>query len=968
VVAPETTADVARTVVWAGSRGVPVTPRGGGSSLSGAAVGSGIILDFSSHMNRVLAIDPERRLVRVEPGAIHARVQRAVAPYGLRIGPDPSSGDFCTLGGNVGTNASGAHTLRHGGTKDHLAGLTVVLHDGSVVTLGEHAGGEAPGVGGVGARVEAPGALDGGATWAALRDELARTLRDGAPAFLPERPKANKNSCGYDLWGAWSPGDEVSSIEPRFDPLRLLCGSEGTLGVVTEITMRLVPKPAATSVALLYFASWDDATEAVIEARRLGASALEGMDHTFLAFVRSVRADLRGLIPERFEAAILAEFEGGSAEEAREGLASLEEWVAARRGRVLDFRVARSEEEKTALWSVRRAGLPLVYRLSPVEKPMNFIDDTAVPAERLGDYVNGLREILGRHDARYAIFGHAGNGNLHVTPLMDPHDATFAARMGAMAEEAFELTWRLGGTITAEHGDGILRAPYLRRQFPRAWDVMARVKRACDPAGILNPGNVISDAVAFPEQYLRFTNTYVPTGTVFDEPDYRAMIEMCHGCGTCRDYCPVGSTTLLEPHTARAKASLLLELIRGALPREALTGKPFKEVMDSCFNCRLCLTGCPSQVDIPGLAVAARKEFVEERGMPFRNWVLGRSEAVAKVAGVAPALANLAIGGPLERAAREGVGKIAGRLDLPRFRRPFGTGDEASRRALALPLAAAGGAGAHAGAVPAGAAPGAPAGSAPHAPHRLGPIPPRDVPITKRVAYFAGCFARFHDPEGEAEATVQVLRANGVEVVVPEQRCCGIALITMGAENSVRTDAERNVNTLLPLVDRGFTIVASAPSCGLALIEDYPRLLGTPEAQRLADHTIDVHQYLWKLHERGELNTAFRPVPLTVVYHNACHSVAQGVVEEPLWLLRLVPGVTVRPIEDSCCGIAGTYGMRAENYDRAQAIGDRLFRELDGTRAEVVLTSCGTCNIQIANGLKREVTHTMAILRRAYGV
>jgi len=250
----------------------------------------------------------------------------------------------------------------------------------------------------------------------------------------------------------------------------------------------------------------------------------------------------------------------------------------------------------------------------------------------------------------------------------------------------------------------------------------------------------------------------------------------------------------------------------------------------------------------------------------------------------------------------------------------------------------------------------------------LGPILRREVPVTKRVAYFAGCFGRFYDPEGEAEATVKVLEANGIEVVVPEQRCCGIALITMGAEDAIRRDAERNVRAFLPLVDRGFTVVASAPSCGLALIEDYPRILDSDEARRLADHTIDVHQFLWRLHEQGELRTDFRPVPLSVVYHNACHSIAQGITDEPARLLRLIPGVEVRPIHDGCCGIAGTYGMKVENYDRAQAIGSPLFREIERTKPEAILTGCGTCNMQIAHGVKRQVIHTMAILRKAYGV
>jgi Fe-S oxidoreductase len=626
---------------------------------------------------------------------------------------------------------------------------------------------------------------------------------------------------------------------------------------------------------------------------------------------------------------------------------------------------------------VRRAALPLVYRTSPIEKPMNFIDDTAVPVEKLGQYIEGLRGIFARHRTPYVIFGHAGNGNVHVTPLMDPHDATFVPRMATMTEEAFELTWRLGGTITGEHGDGILRAPYLRRQYPRSYETMAAVKRVLDPDGVLNPGVVISDQATFPASYLRYTTTFVQTGTVFDEPEYRDMIEMCHGCGTCRDYCPVGTTTGREPHTARAKAALLLELVRGALDPKALTGKPFKEVMDSCFNCKLCLSECPSQVDIPGLAIAARKEFVEAHGMPLRNWVLGKAADVAKIASIAPGLANLPIGSSVERSAREKVGKIAGRLDLPRFQRSFGTGDAASKKALSLPLLPAvqghgGGAGGHASAGGHGASAGGHASVGGHASAgghaRLGPLPPRDVAITKKVAYFAGCFARFHDPEGEAAGTVKVLEANGIEVVVPEQRCCGIALVTMGAEKAIRADAERNIATLLPLVDRGFTVVASAPSCGLALIEDYPRILGTEEARRLADHTIDIHQYLWRLYLRGELRTDFRHVPISVVYHNACHSIAQGITEEPIRLLQLVPGVDIRPIEDSCCGIAGTYGMRAENYDRAQAIGDPLFREIDRTKAEAILTGCGTCNIQIANGVKRPVVHTMTILRRAYGV
>ncbi|HEU4724164.1 MAG TPA: FAD-binding oxidoreductase, partial [Candidatus Eisenbacteria bacterium] len=241
VAAPRTSDDVAAILAYANAHAIPVTPRGGGSSLCGQALGTGIVLDFSTYMHRVLEVDAAARRVRMEPGAIHTRVQRAASPHGLRLGPDPSSGDFCTIGGNVGTNAAGAHSLRHGATKEHVVGMTVVLHDGSVVAMGS----------GTSARSGREGrAPQGSARWAAMERDLAGILRGGAADYRGERPRANKNSSGYDLWGAWNPGDEVSSIEPRFDPMKLIVGSEGTLGVVTEVCMRLVPRPVATAVAV----------------------------------------------------------------------------------------------------------------------------------------------------------------------------------------------------------------------------------------------------------------------------------------------------------------------------------------------------------------------------------------------------------------------------------------------------------------------------------------------------------------------------------------------------------------------------------------------------------------------------------------------------------------------------------------------------------------------------------------------
>jgi Fe-S oxidoreductase len=238
----------------------------------------------------------------------------------------------------------------------------------------------------------------------------------------------------------------------------------------------------------------------------------------------------------------------------------------------------------------------------------------------------------------------------------------------------------------------------------------------------------------------------------------------------------------------------------------------------------------------------------------------------------------------------------------------------------------------------------------------------------RKAAYFAGCFARFNDVNGEAQATLKVLGKNGVEVLVPEQKCCGIAMITVGSEADAKKNARYNVEVLAPLVKQGYEVVASAPSCALAIYEDYPRLLDTENAHLVSQATREIHQYLWDLHQRGELNRDFKPVDLRLVWHNPCHSKALGVEREPIEILRLIPGITVEEIADSCCGMAGTFGFKTENFDLSMKIGNKLFDEIKRTKVATVATSCGTCNIQIAQGTRLKVRHTLSILAEAYGV
>ncbi len=891
-VCPKTKQDVVNLAKYARAHQITLTPRGGASSLSGQALGAGIVVDFSRYMNKVVSINPEEKTIRVQPGLIYTKLNQAAGKYNLFLPPDPSSGAYCTVGGMLANNSAGAHTVFYGTTRDFAASLEIVVSDGSLVeTSGLQANDS-------------------------ISNALSQTLKQTEELLLPNRQaildstvKVTKNSAGYNLDGALRNGD--------VDFTQLLIGSEGTLGIITEATFKLETKPPERAVTLLYFDDWEKASQAVVELLKLRPSALELVDETFVAYVRKGRRELRPFLPEKSAAVILLEFEGQTKEEVKEKTAAGERTAAPF---AFGTRAAFAAKEQNALWETRKAALPIVYKASPVKKPMNFIDDSAVPPENLGRYVTGLKGILGKRGIELVIFGHAGNGNVHITPLMDPHEPDFENRLVEISDEAFELTWKLGGTISAEHGDGVMRAPYLKKQYAQTYPLFERLKKIWDPENILNPGKIVTDNNHIPVNILRFPKKFIQTGTVFDQPRWRIEIEKCHGCGACRNYCPVAAETEIEPATARAKPNLLMGIITGELPTELLFDPRFKNVADLCFNCRLCLSECPTSVNVPDLAILARTLYTEKHGQTLRNKVLSHADTSSKLAAIWPKVTNFAMSNRLNRIFMERILGIHRQREMAPAVKPFRLNQQTNYAAK------------------------------------------------RRVAYFPGCFARFNDVNGEAQATLKVLEKNDIEVIVPEQKCCGIAMITVGSEEDAKKNARFNVEKLAPLVKQGYEIVASAPSCALAIYEDYPRLLDTEEAHLVSQATKEIHQFLWDLYQRGELNRNFKPVDLHLVWHNPCHSKALGVEREPIELLHLIPGVVVEEIADSCCGMAGTFGFKTENFDLSMKIGNKLFEEIKRTGVTTVATSCGTCNMQIAQGTRLQVRHTLSILAEAYGV
>ena len=900
-VVPRHEADVAATLAYARENRIPITPRGGGSGLTGSTLGTGIVLDLSKHFKRIGEVDPASGTVRVQPGVVQADLNRVLHREGRLFAPDPSSSAWCTVGGMVANNAGGSHTVSYGATRDNLVSVRAALADGTVIETSpwsRHA------------LEDAGNGPD--ARQRRLAAELLRLTDRHRGLIAARQPATPRNSSGYALREAAGP--------EGVDLARLLSGSEGTLAVVLEATLKTVALPKAKGTALALFDDLEKAGAAVVAILEAKPAAVELLDRVFVEVVRQADPKLGASLPSGIEAILIVELDGDDGAEVRSRLDVLSEALTGRLRLAAEVRRAVKPEEMARVWAVRKAASPILSRREGVRRNTRFIEDAAVRPEQMAEFVRRLRALLKSYGLEAAIFGHAGDCNLHCNPMMNQRDPEDLRKMEAIAEDFVDLVTDLGGSLSGEHGDGRLRTPYLRRAYGPLADVFAEVKSLFDPEGLLNPGIIVHDGASRLTDDMRYGFGYrrVQTATPLDTFDWPREIEKCHGCGACRNYCPVAADTHDEAATARAKANLLRSVISGRMPSSAVATDAFKSVMDLCVNCRLCHSECPTAIDIPGMAILAKEIYVRERGMSLIDRLLTAAGPIVRLGTALAPLTNATLNaGPLRRLTAPFTG-LAGRRRL----QPFAS-------------------------------------------EPLRPRVPSVDPEGHKVAYFHGCFGGYQDLEGEGKAAVEVLEALGCSVAIPPQECCGIAAITYGHLDDVRPAAAKNVAAFLDLLRRGYTPVYSAPSCGLALVEDYPRLLGTPQADVLARHMRDLGDYvLERLEADDDLRRRLRPVPLRLTYHNPCHFQARGLGDSTVRLLRLVPGVEVVPIEkDHCCGIAGTFGMKEKNFDRSMRMGRPLFENLAKTGAPVVATGCGTCKIQIEQGSRLPVVHPIRVVR-----
>ncbi|MEQ8846267.1 FAD-linked oxidase C-terminal domain-containing protein [Botrimarina sp.] len=925
VVRPRFTDDVVATVRYAASVETPVHARGAGSGLAGGCLGPGIVVDFSRYMRRIVSDDGPT--VRVQPGLVHAELNRRLAPSGRLFGPDPEMTQVTTLGGVAAVDSSGSRRLAYGSAREHVVGVTLVTGGGRVVST-------------------RPADADPAA--AALSARLLGMLDPLRPTIREYTPRGCVSTSGYALDRALGAGE--------LDLTQLLVGSEGTLGLITDLTLSTVPAPGATGAMLLTFPSLEVAAEAAQMLTPMGVCACDLIDRRLLNLAREIDPRLEVMLSGAAEAVLHVEVFADDQAELSGKLARLADFARSHESLAADVIIAETPEDQALFSLMARHLVSALHGLKGVRKAVPGVEDVALPPAALPQFFLRLQQILKRREVTASVYGHAGHGQLHVRPLLDLSSDADVRRLEALASDLYDTVWLLGGSISGEHGDGLSRTPFASRQHGPLVNVFRAVKAAFDPAGVLNPAKVVPSPGGRMTHHLRTTGHEAPVrspagdaaGDATGETDpAKPLVELqlawkpgeaaeaaraCNGCGACRSkgdevrMCPIFRYTPREEASPRAKANLMRAVLSGELPPETLLLDNAKQVADLCVNCHQCRLDCPAEVDIPRLMLEAKASYVTTNGLQREAWWAARIDALAKVASRSPALSNAVLSSPAGRWVLERtVGLAAGRQLPPVARRTY-LSQAASRRLN------------------------------------------RPSPAAEKVFYFVDTYANHFDTQ-LGVALERIVRRHNVGFYAPaDQTHSGMAFISQGALKPARRLARRNVSRLAEAVRDGYAIVATEPSAVLAITHEYLHLLpDDDDAQLVAANTFEACHYLWRRHVEARLRLDLQPLPYHVAHHTPCHMKALRIGSPAENLLRLIPELRLVRIEKGCSGMAGTYGLARRNYRSSLRAGLPLLSEMRSGRHQLGSTECGSCRTQMEQNSPVPTIHPIKLLAASYG-
>ncbi|WP_135806602.1 FAD-binding and (Fe-S)-binding domain-containing protein [Halorussus marinus] len=945
VVFPTSTDDVAAVMTYCAEREIPVLPRGGGTSLAGQTVNEAVVLDFTRHMDGLVSFDPDEALAVAQPGITLGELNAALAPDGLKFAPDPAWGDKSVLGGAIGNNSTGAHSLKYGKTDAYVESCEVVLADGTVTTFGEVSLDE------LRARAD-PEAVD---LEARIYAELVRLIDEEADEIEARFPDMKRNVSGYNLdvlveeareaqRGSERASGGAASDGGSINLAKLLAGSEGTLGIVTEATVSLEPVPETKAVALLAYDDVIDAMEDVAPILEHDPAAVEVMDDVLLDLAAETDefADVVAMLPDGTDSVLLVEFYAEDDAHGREQVADLvadrvpdattaaapSDGAAATTDaarRAVAAMEAHADDERARFWKMRKSGLPILLSRTGDEKHFAFLEDTAIPPENLPEYVAEFQGILDDHDTFASYYAHAGPGVLHIRPLVNTKTDDGVETMRSIADAVTDLVVKYDGSVSGEHGDGRARTQWNRKLYgERLWQSFRDLKTAFDPDWLLNPGQVCGDVDM--TENLRFDPDYefdAPFDPALDwdnENGFQGMVELCHGCAGCRGeqettggvMCPTYRAADEEITSTRGRANMLRRAMTGDLPDEELFSEEFAdEVLDLCIGCKGCKHDCPSGVDMAKLKAEIEHENHRRDGVSIRDRLFGDPETLLSLGSAFAPLSNWATKLPGARTLVEKTVGIARDRTLPSFERETFREWFADRGPRVDPEAA-----------------------------------------DRKALLVADPYTNYSHPE-VGKAAVRALEAANVHVRVPDDVTdSGRPAFSKSLLDRARETARENVAALAPRVADGWDVVVAEPSDAVMFQSDYFDLLGDDPAvsgsdlDAVAASAYGVCEYLdaFGLDE----NAAFEAPGESLSYHGHCHQKATKKDHHAVGVLRRA-GYEVDPLDSGCCGMAGSFGYEAEHFSMSEAIGEILFEQVEDSDGDVVVAPGASCRTQLGD-------------------
>jgi FAD/FMN-containing dehydrogenase/Fe-S oxidoreductase len=922
--------DLRELVLFAGENKLPLIPRTAGTSLAGQVVGEGIIADVSKYMNRILEINAEEGWVRVEPGVVLDELNRELAGHGLFFGPETSTSSRCMIGGMVGNNACGAHSLIYGSTRDHTLSVDAILSDGSEAEFG----------------LTQMAAFDEKCRLGNLEGKLYRNIRDILSDPLNQasiraeypHPAIKRRNTGYAI-------DLLLNSEPftpggaPFNFSGLIAGSEGTLALITGIKLNLVPlPPAEKALVCVHCSSLQEAFNGNLVALKYKPGAVELMDGQMLELTKDNRTQRKNrFFIEGDPAAILIiEFARDSREEILRLAGDMESEMR-KEGFGYYFPLLEGDD-MAKVWSLRKAGLGVLSNMPGDAKPVAVIEDTAVRPEDLPAYMSEIEALLKKYGLACVYHAHIGTGELHIRPVLNLKDEKDVGLFHTIAEEVARLIKKYKGSLSGEHGDGRLRGAFIPYMIgERNYGLLLKIKQAWDPENILNPGKITATPPMNTHlRYIPGRETKMPP-TLFSfarEGGILRAVEKCNGSGDCRKthliggtMCPSYMATGDEDKTTRARANILREFLTHSEKENPFDHEEIYRVMDLCLSCKACKSECPSNVDITKYKAEFLQHYYDERGIPLRTRAIARIGHLNRLGAIFPGIFNAIAGNAFTAGILKKILGFAPQRNIPRLHRTT------LRRWL-----------------------------------KRHPLPAGTE--GRKIFVFADEFTNYNDAETGITA-IKLLRKLGYDPLIPVHRFSGRTFLSKGLVRKAARLAKQNVMLLEGIVTEENPLIGIEPSAILTFRDEYPDLLSGEageKASALAPHCYTIEEFISGEFNEGRISRKmFTEDAAMIKFHGHCYQKAVGSVESSLNMLGIPKNYVVEEIKSGCCGMAGSFGYEKEHYELSMKVGELvLFPAVRKAGEALIISAPGTsCRQQIMDGTGRSALHPVEVLYRA---